>query len=269
MYLFLDTETTGLPLRYDAPASQVRNWPRLVQIAWLLTDEHGHELAARSFIIRPDGFVIPEDAVRVHGITTEMARRRGVDVRSALDALSTDLAGVRLWVAHNVQFDNGVVGAEFYRAGHGANPLDSLQHYCTMRESTERCQIPGGPYGQRTRSPALRGWKWPRLDQLYGTLFGERLEASHEALADVRACARCFFELMRLDALPEDHVGADYRMRVQSLFDDIYGSAEDCDGFDCTFVDDVYDQFEEHGSISEDQLAALENIRDMLASRAE
>jgi DNA polymerase III epsilon subunit-like protein len=269
MYLFLDTETTGLPLRYDAPPSQVGNWPRLVQIAWLLTDKDGHELAARSFIIRPDGFVIPDDAVRVHGITTEIARRRGVDVRSALDTLSEDLSRAQLLVAHNVEFDNGVVGAEFYRAGHGANPLDALPRYCTMRESTELCQIPGGPYGVRTRRPALRGWKWPTLDQLHHTLFRERFQVSHEGLADARACARCFFELMRLDALPENDVDDDYPMQVQSLFDDIYGYAEECDWFDATFVDDVYDQFEERGCISEGQLTALESIRDMLASRTE
>ena len=42
MYLFLDTETTGLPLRYGRPAAQIGNWPRLVQVAWLLTDADGH-----------------------------------------------------------------------------------------------------------------------------------------------------------------------------------------------------------------------------------
>ena len=157
-------------------------------------------LAARSFIIRPDGFVIPDDAVRVHGITTEMARRLGVDVRSALDALCQDLSAARLLVAHNVEFDNGVVGAEFYRAGRRENPLDALAHYCTMRETTDVCRIPGGPRGQRTRSPALRGWKWPTLDQLYRTLFGDGLPASHQALADARACAKCFFELLRVNS---------------------------------------------------------------------
>jgi len=84
MYLYLDTETTALPLRYGAPAAQVHNWPRLVQVAWLLTDPNGHpvepmrhrlwrdlrgrtaSLAARSLIIRPDGFVIPDEIGRAH-----------------------------------------------------------------------------------------------------------------------------------------------------------------------------------------------------------
>jgi DNA polymerase-3 subunit epsilon len=240
-----------------APPAQIGNWPRLVQLAWVLTDESGKELAAQSFIIRPDRFVIPADAVRVHGISTEMALHRGVDVRMALDALAADLPRAELLVAHNVEFDNGVVGAEFYRAGWRANPLDALRKYCTMRETTELCQIPGGPYR----------WKWPTLDQLHYTLFRERLLVLHEGLADARACARCFFALLRWAAQPED--SADGDDQVQELFDDIYGYAQECAGFDCTFVDDVYDQFEESGTISEAQLAALEKIRDMLASRAE
>jgi DNA polymerase III epsilon subunit-like protein len=113
-----------------------------------------------------------------------------VDVRSALDALCQDLSQARLLVAHNVEFDNGVVGAEFYRAGRGENPLDALPHYCTMRETTDVCRIPGGP----------RGWKWPTLDELHYHLFGQRLQSSHEALADARACARCYFRLVRPDA---------------------------------------------------------------------
>jgi hypothetical protein len=36
MYLFFDTETTGLPKSWKAPVTDVNNWPRLVQLAFLL-----------------------------------------------------------------------------------------------------------------------------------------------------------------------------------------------------------------------------------------
>lgn len=42
MYLFFDTETTGLPKNYKAPASDSDNWPRLVQIAWSIYDAEGN-----------------------------------------------------------------------------------------------------------------------------------------------------------------------------------------------------------------------------------
>ena len=50
MYLFFDTETTGIPRNYKAPASDFKNWPCLVQIAWLVTDATGNEIASADTI---------------------------------------------------------------------------------------------------------------------------------------------------------------------------------------------------------------------------
>ena len=145
MYLFFDTETSGLPQSHDAPASEVENWPRLVQIAWMLTDEDGNELRNQSFIIRKDGFQIPTSATKVHGITTETARRLGIEIASALAAFDKDLSAAEILVAHNIQFDERVVSAEFHRTGRITSPLEGKTLYCTMRSSTDFCRLPGGP----------------------------------------------------------------------------------------------------------------------------
>jgi hypothetical protein len=42
MYLFFDTETTGLPKNWKAPVTDLNNWPRLVQLAFLLFDNNGN-----------------------------------------------------------------------------------------------------------------------------------------------------------------------------------------------------------------------------------
>ena len=42
MYLIFDTETTGLPKRWDAPITDTDNWPRCIQIDWQLHDEMGN-----------------------------------------------------------------------------------------------------------------------------------------------------------------------------------------------------------------------------------
>ena len=34
MYLFFDTETTGLPKRWNAPVTDLENWPRSFAGAW-------------------------------------------------------------------------------------------------------------------------------------------------------------------------------------------------------------------------------------------
>lgn len=264
MYLFLDTETTGLPTRYNAPVSDVHCWPRMVQVAWVLVDPEGHELTAHCHIIRPDGFSIPADAVRVHGITTEIARLHGIDVHRALDELTLDLPSASLLIGHNLDFDYGVVGAEYFRAGRKVNPLEGLQRYCTMKTTTELCRIPGG-YG---------GYKWPTLDELHQTLFGKRLKAGHDALADARACARCYFALLKRtppaakNEQLEDDATADGDDTVDELLEEIYDLAGDQPWFDTEFVDSVNDQYEERGWVSDAQLAALERIRDMLERKS-
>lgn len=186
MYLFFDTETTGIPADHNAPASNTRNWPRLVQIAWLMVDEFGKELRSAEFIIRPDGFTIPAGAANVHGITTEIASRAGIPLKDAISHFSADLPRANVLVAHNIQFDERIVGAEFFRLGAVKNPLDGKSKICTMRTSTEFCRLPG-PYG----------YKWPTLEELHKKLFQTGFGGAHQALVDVRACAKCFFELQR------------------------------------------------------------------------
>ena len=92
MYLFFDTETTGLPRNYQAPVSDSRNWPRVVQIAWLITDAEGFEQKSAEYIIKPQGFVIPKAASRIHRITNEVANRQGVELGPVLEEIIADLA---------------------------------------------------------------------------------------------------------------------------------------------------------------------------------
>ena len=66
MYLIFDTETTGLPKRWDAPITDTDNWPRCIQIAWQLHDGMGNLIEHQDYIITPDGFNIPYDAEKIH-----------------------------------------------------------------------------------------------------------------------------------------------------------------------------------------------------------
>jgi DNA polymerase III epsilon subunit-like protein len=186
MLLFFDTETTGIPRDYRAPASDLANWPRLVQIAWLEVDEDGRELAGAEHVIRPDGFVIPPAAAAIHGITTERALAEGVSLADVLDALAPRILAADTLFAHNIAFDEKIVGAELLRAGRD-NVIEARPRRCTMLESTRYCALPGR-YGP----------KWPTLAELHHKLFGEGFDGAHRALADVRATARCYAELKRL-----------------------------------------------------------------------
>jgi DNA polymerase-3 subunit epsilon len=53
MYLFFDTETTGLPKNWKAPVTDLENWPRMIQIAWILCDEAGNKLDTQFILLNP------------------------------------------------------------------------------------------------------------------------------------------------------------------------------------------------------------------------
>jgi len=186
MYLFFDTETTGIPRNYKASVSDLDNWPRLVQIAWIVTDDSENEIKSSEYIIKPNGFSIPKEAARIHGITTEIASQSGVDLAPVLEEIAEDVAAASAIIAHNMQFDEKILGAEFLRMGH-LNAIDGKPRKCTMQSSTNFCRIPG-PYGN----------KWPKLQELYNKLFHKGFDNAHSALADVRACSKCYFELRRI-----------------------------------------------------------------------
>ena len=185
MYLFLDTETTGLPRSWRAPVSELENWPRLVQIAWARFDARHRHLQTKACIVRPEGFTIPREAQRVHGISTKRAIAEGRPLPGVLRRFAAAAAKARVVVAHNLRFDEAVIAAEFLRLGLGV-PLAGKRRVCTMLEATDYCGI-----------PSWRGYKWPTLSELHASLFGLELEEAHNAEADVTTCAKCFFELKR------------------------------------------------------------------------
>lgn len=184
-YLFFDTETTGIPRDYNAPASNTRNWPRLVQLGWILTDESGNEISSGNEIVKPEGFIIPSDASRVHGITTEIALRDGKPLGQVIQSFLKDANGISCFVGHNISFDQRVVGAELIRLGIADN-VSTARSLDTMKAATDYCKI-SGPYG----------YKWPKLIELHRKLFSCDFEDAHDAMADITATKKCFFEMKR------------------------------------------------------------------------
>ena len=115
MYLIFDTETTGLPKRWNAPITDVDNWPRCIQIAWQLHDELGNCLEHQDYLIRPDGFNIPYDAEKIHGISTELASEQGLPLLEVLELFNTALSKTTFVVGQNLGFDLNIMGCEFHR----------------------------------------------------------------------------------------------------------------------------------------------------------
>ncbi len=195
MYLFFDTETTGLPRsrRFIPPEVDPDNWPRVVQLAWGIYDDQGKERLYSNEIIRPDAFDIPEKAASIHGITTERALEEGRPIEEILPIFTQQLIERQYLVAHNLDFDINVLSAEYYRY-QVPHRFGEIEKICTMKSKDviDFCKFP---------NPYRSGYKWPRLSQLHCKLFDADFEDAHNALEDVRATARCFFELKRREII--------------------------------------------------------------------
>lgn len=200
-YLFFDTETTGLPLRYDGEIDDVDNWPRVVQLAYQLygchPDRESRLLNQGCDIICPDGFEIPEAATKIHGIGQQRALAHGLPIETVLGQFRACLDYTDTLVAHNVSYDYPIVGAEMIRLNYVPPRIGrdyfKMKTLCTKELSTNYCQIPN--------RNGYAGYKWPSLQELHYKLFGEGFDDAHDALVDVKATAKCFFELQKRNVL--------------------------------------------------------------------
>lgn len=205
--LVFDVETTGLPL-FEQP-SEHPDQPHLVQLAALLIDlDTRKELSTLDLIIRPDGWVIPEEVSRVHGITHEMAMDLGVPEDVAVDALLGMWAGGRRTrIAHNEQFDARIIRIALKRYH---DPVDTEATTppsdvwkagpaeCTARLATPVMKLPPT---QRMRAAGRHHFKTPNLGEAYLHFTGRPLDGAHNAMVDVRACAAVYFAIKQPEAV--------------------------------------------------------------------
>lgn len=186
-HLFFDTETTGFyrankPLNHPDQAD-------LVQIAWIL-DEDGETIEEQEFVIHPYGFTIPDAAANVHGITTQIAIERGVDLSHAMDLFELAAASCDSFVAHNAEFDINIlrVLAAKQQMARLSELTGTRPAFCTMKTATNICKIP---------SPrSSRSYKWPTLMEAYQLLVDSAgFVGAHDALVDVKACRAVYYAL--------------------------------------------------------------------------
>jgi len=200
MYLIFDTETTGLPKRWDAPITDTDNWPRCIQIAWQLHDDMGNLVEHKDYLIKPDGFNIPYDSEKIHGISTELAERDGVPLTDILDEFNAVLNRAKFVVGQNIGFDINIMGSEFYRYNVESR-MASMPVLDTCTEVTANLlKLPGGRGGR---------FKLPNLTELHAYLFGVPFAEAHNATADVEATTRCFFELVRREVFTAEELEVD------------------------------------------------------------
>ena len=197
MFLIFDTETTGLPRDKNAPLTDFDNWPRVVQLAWQVHGSDGELIELANHIIRPEGFTIPFNAAKVHGITTDFALQHGIPLEEALHHFNESLQKVSYIAGHNLDFDRSILAVEYLRKNISSSLIEKAQLDTCTEVTAQLCQLPGGKGGK---------FKLPTLEELHRYLFNESFGYAHNAAADVEATARCLLELLRLTIFGNDQI---------------------------------------------------------------
>jgi DNA polymerase III epsilon subunit-like protein len=180
--MFFDTETTGLPRCRDQAYKNPGNWPHIVSIAWIIPG-----VKKEYYIIKPQ-WEIPQESVRIHGITYEHALKEGSDLKEVLDKFWSDL-GSRPLIAHNLDFDlNVLVNAELWDLKRQYPPIKKT--YCTMELTKNILKIPG-----------QYGYKFPKLSELYEFIFKKKPEGLHNSLKDTELLVEIYYNSVELQTM--------------------------------------------------------------------
>jgi DNA polymerase III epsilon subunit-like protein len=193
-YLILDTETNGLPLSYNFDPDNLENWPNILQLAWQIYDEDFDLVKEQSFLVKPNGLILNDEALELTHLTEQMLNDEGIDIKTVLNKLWYDISAAKIIVAHNIEFDLNVIKSETLRNNMELwipyrssipNDFDQLNTFCTMTQTAEFVGISRGD-----------GFKYPSLMELYQKLFVSKFDNAHDALEDVKATALCLKELI-------------------------------------------------------------------------
>jgi DNA polymerase III epsilon subunit-like protein len=181
-----DTETTGVT-RANPQEYQKYNNARMIQLAiivYKLSNGKADLIGTYSWYVKPEGFQIQEG---VHGITHDKAVKQGLPIVSVLQEVQKILTDVELLLAHNFQFDHGILSAEIYR--YLAETMDesflpllvklnTTSYFCTMKGLA--CLFDG---------------RHPNLTNLHKKVMGKDFDNKHDAIYDTKAVMDIFLNL--------------------------------------------------------------------------
>lgn len=210
--LFYDTETSGLPKKRNAPPNQHELWPYMLQYASMLVEADMVNGELQTTVVSRDmayvqpfqddvqRFTIDPGAAKANGLTIDFLKERGIPVDKVINTAMDNISRCDIIVAHNIQFDRNVLLAEAFRHGTVVGSVLSAEFLkrrsiCTMLHGTHYCKIP------MKRPQAGKAYKWPKLSELYGTLFAETADVEHEAVEDTETLSKCFFEMVKRDII--------------------------------------------------------------------
>lgn len=192
--LFFDTETSDL-INFKSHDSDPKQ-PWIVQLAAVLgTKDKVH--MTMNLIIQSCNLPMSKTAENTHGISVKFADEYGYHPGYAFNLFHSLCTRADKIICHNYAFDMRMVAILAKRMKdvssddsiHMLDMIKGVDKQCTMadRKVVDMCMLPF-PSGRS-------GNKWPKLEELHEILFNEKFEGAHDALNDVHATRRCYYEL--------------------------------------------------------------------------
>jgi DNA polymerase III epsilon subunit-like protein len=171
--LYLDTETNGYG--NFRPPSQ-----RLVQLAWI------YNKIPKTYFIKDVVTINPEVP---HTITVEQCEKEGFDFDFVFAIFYNDFVKSSLVVAHNLEFDIGILKNELklrnsQMYSNFKKQLKTKNFKCTMKDSVDICKL-------KKKQTSLN-YKFPKLEELYYHFYKSVPELTpHDALNDCYILKMC------------------------------------------------------------------------------
>jgi DNA polymerase III epsilon subunit-like protein len=205
--LVFDTETTGLPKSKILNPDTLNLWPYTVQFSYVIYDTNLNDIVVSSdkIVKLKDGITMPEDSIKIHGITTEISQKNGINIETIINEFFNHLRDVDLLVGHNISFDINMIKVELLRLIYETNSISEnevkeckynlhfLTNYknicCTLQESIDLCNIKAiDKFGKEYT-------KFPKLLELHQKLFESVPNNLHNSFNDILVTLRCFMKL--------------------------------------------------------------------------
>lgn len=187
MDLLLDTETTGFAPYGCVDPTDPRQ-PHCVQLALAHRERSsGRIVNAAKFLLCPEGpFEIAPGAQEVHGISAETCRLQDIPASKGFALFRIMSALADRIVAHNIDYDWGILAALAFRSNVGLEALPKVPRFCTMRAATPLCKLP--PTERMVKAGRGSQYKAPKLIEAYKILVSpEGFDKAHDAFADLSA----------------------------------------------------------------------------------
>jgi len=167
--MIFDVETTGLTPRnlnvHELTPEQLKELPHIIQISWAIYNVVSNRIEStfNAYILIAEDVPLIERITEITGITRDILREKGQPIVPVLESFYTAYLKCDMVVAHNIDFDQTLIGIEIARNIEDLatsstsvcpmysmkalftpefNELHCVDLYCTMMATIDLCGLP-------------------------------------------------------------------------------------------------------------------------------